>query len=84
MAGLTGAESVEAFLYFRTPIVDQLTSLSEGNRIGATALLRVSSAVNSFLDQVLLATVNEHEEQARLTAGSALQTGVEGQILNDA
>jgi excisionase family DNA binding protein len=84
MAGLTGAESVEAFLYFRTPIVDQLTSLSEGNRIGATALLRVSSAVNSFLDQVLLATVNEHEEQARLTTGAALQTGLDGQVLNDA
>jgi excisionase family DNA binding protein len=84
MAGLTGAESVEAFLYFRTPIVDQLTSLSEGNRIGATALLRVASAVNSFLDQVLLATVNEHEEQARLTTGTAFQTGIEGQVLNDA
>jgi hypothetical protein len=47
-------------------------------------MLRVSSAVNSFLDQVLLATVNEHEEQTRLTAGAALQTGLEGQILNDA
>lgn len=84
MAGLSGAESVEAFLYFRTPVVHQLTSLTEGNRIGATAMLRVSSEVNSFLDQVLLATVNEHETQARLTAGAALQPGIEGQILNDA
>jgi excisionase family DNA binding protein len=84
MAGLTGAESVEAFLYFRTPVVDQLTSLSEGNRMAATSMLHVSSAVNSFLDQVLLATVNEHEEQARLTAGAAIQTSVDGQILNDA
>ena len=84
IAGLTPAESVEAFLYFRTPIVHSLTTMSEGNRIGAPAMLKISAEVSSFLDQVLLSTVHEHESQARLTAGAALQAGLEGQLLDDA
>ena len=85
MAGLSGAEAVEAYLYFRAPVVQSLTSLTDGARMGAPAMLRVSSEVNSFLDQVLLAMVHEHEEQARLTAGATLQpTAADGQLLDDA
>ncbi|HET7055421.1 MAG TPA: helix-turn-helix domain-containing protein [Thermomicrobiales bacterium] len=83
MAGLSGAEAVEAFLYFRAPVVHSLTSLTEGSRMGAPAMLRVSAEVNSFLDQVLLAMVHEHEEQSRLTAGATIQPGIEGQFLDD-
>ena len=83
MAGLSGAEAVEAFLYFRAPVVNSLTTLTEGARMGAPAMLRVSAEVNSFLDQVLLAMVHEHEEQSRLTAGATLQPTLDGQILDD-
>jgi excisionase family DNA binding protein len=83
MAGLSGAEAVEAFLYFRAPVVHSLTSLTDGARMGAAAMLTVSAEVNNFLDQVLLAMVREHEDQSRLTAGAAIQPGIEGQILDD-
>ena len=84
IAGLSSAESVEAFLYFRTPVVHSLMSMSEGNRIGAPAMLKVSAEVSSFLDQVLLSTVQEHESQAHLTVAAGLQAGLEHQMLDDA
>jgi excisionase family DNA binding protein len=84
MAGLSGAEAVEAYLYFRAPVVQSLTSMTDGARMGAPAMLRVSAEVNSFLDQVLLAMVHEHEAQSKLTAGVTLQTGLEAQLLDDA
>lgn len=84
MAGLSGAEAVEAFLYFRAPVVHSLTSMTDGARMGATAMLHISAEVNSFLDQVLLAMVNEHEEQSTLTAAAAIQVGLDSQLLDDA
>jgi excisionase family DNA binding protein len=83
-AGLSGSESVEAFLYFRSPVVNSLSQLSEGNRLGPTALLQVTSEVNTFLDQVLLAMTYEHEDQLRLRAGVIAASQIEGQILSDA
>ena len=84
MAGLSGAEAVEAYLYFRAPVVQSLTSMTDGTRMGAPAMLRVSAEVNSFLDQVLLAMVREHEDQIQLTAGAVIQPPVDGQLLDDA
>lgn len=71
-AGLSSSEAVEAFLYFRTPIVDSLTSMTDGARMGAQTMLSVTSAVNAFLDQVLLAMVREHEDRERFTTGTML------------
>ena len=82
-AGLSGAESVEAFLYFRAPVVHQLTSLTEGNRLGPATLLQVSSEVNSFLDQVLLEMIREHEDQDRFRTGAILPTVGDGPLLDD-
>ncbi len=82
-AGLTGAESVEAFLYFRSPVVNSLSSLTEGNRLGPTALLQITSEVNIFLDQVLLAMTYEHEDQMRLQTGVIAASQLDGQILSD-
>jgi len=84
VAGLSGAESVEAFLYFRAPVVHSLTTLTENNRLGAAALLQISSEVNSFLDQVLLAMSHEHENQDVLRSGPIIQSTVENQLLDDA
>ena len=83
-AGLTGGESVEAFLYFRSPVVNSLSSLTEGNRLGPSSLLQVSSEVNTFLDQVLLAMIYEHEDQNRLRTGVIAAAQTDGQILSDA
>jgi excisionase family DNA binding protein len=84
MVGLSGAESVEAYLYFRAPVVHSLTSMTDGARMGAASMLRVSAEVNQFLDQVMLAMVREHEDQVRLTAGVAIQTGADSPLLDDA
>jgi excisionase family DNA binding protein len=83
MVGLSGAEAVEAYLYFRAPVVHSLTSMTDGARMGAASMLRVSAEVNNFLDQVMLAMVREHEDQTRLTAGIAVTTG-EAPLLDDA
>ena len=84
MVGLSGAEAVEAYLYFRAPVVQSLTSMTDGARMGAASMLRVSSEVNNFLDQVMLAMVREHEDQLRLTAGVTVTTGADLHLLDDA
>jgi len=84
VAGLTGAESVEAFLYFRAPVVHSLSSLTEGNHLGPTALLQITSEVNSFLDQVLLSMSREHEDQFRVRTATMIPGELDGTILSDA
>jgi excisionase family DNA binding protein len=85
MVGLSGAEAVEAFLYFRAPVVNNLTMLSDGARMATSSMLRVSAEVGSYLDQVLLAMVREHEDETRLTAGMVGQaTAADTPLLDDA
>ncbi len=84
MAGLSSAEAVEAFLYFRTPVVHSLSSMTEGGRMGSGAMLQITSEVNAYLDQVLLAMVREHEEQVRFSTGAILTTETDTQLLDDA
>jgi excisionase family DNA binding protein len=83
-AGLNGAESVEAFLYFRAPVVHSLATLTEGNRLSPAALLQVSAEVTSFLDQVLLAMIQEHHDQDGLRLGAIIPTPPERPRLDDA
>ncbi len=83
-AGLTSAEAVEAFLYFRTPVVHSLSSMSDGTRMGAPAMLQITSEVNSYLDQVLLAMVQQHEAQTGIATDVVVQTELGGQELADA
>jgi excisionase family DNA binding protein len=84
IVGLSAAEAVEAFLYFRAPVINNLTVLNDGVRMGTSSMLRVSAEVGTFLDQVLLAMVREHEDQLRLTAAFAIPTGTESTLLDDA
>jgi len=89
--GLTPAETVEAFLYYRHPVVRSLTGLIEEQELAARRAVRVFAEIASFMDQVLVATIEAHEaagrdrarpepgaeaEVERLSAASARRTPV--------
>lgn len=63
-AGLTLAETVEAFLFYRSPVLDAITGHL---RRRAAAVVDVTSAfheANAAIDRVLVALVASHREQA--------------------
>lgn len=63
-AGLTTAETVEAFLYFRFPVVFAAGGLVEPPDTPRERVTRVFSDINQFMDRVLLATVRAREDAA--------------------
>lgn len=62
--GLTSAETVEAFLYFRYPVFRAVTSLIEEEELASRRAIRLFSEISNFMDQVLIATVQSHEAGA--------------------
>ena len=59
--GLTPAESVEAFLYFRYPVFRAITGMIEEEGLATRRAVRLFSEISHFMDQVLVATVQSHE-----------------------
>lgn len=64
--GLTSAETVEAFLYFRYPVFRAVTSLIEEEELASRRAIRLFSEISNFMDQVLIATVQSHEAGASI------------------
>jgi len=60
-AGLTPAEAVEAFLYFRSPVLRSMLGMIEDQGLAAQRAARVFVDIGQFMDQVLLAMVSSHE-----------------------
>ncbi len=60
-AGLNVAESVEAFLYFRVPVIRSIIGLTDDEALAAKRAVRVHVELGQFLDEVLVATVRSHE-----------------------
>jgi excisionase family DNA binding protein len=58
---LTAAETVEAFLYFRFPVVRSLTEMIEEQGLAVRRAIRLFAEIGHFMDQVLIATVQGHE-----------------------
>lgn len=67
--GLTSAETVEAFLYFRYPVFRAVTSMIEEEQLATRRAIRLFGEISQFMDQVLTATVQSHE-----AAGSRAET----------
>jgi excisionase family DNA binding protein len=67
-AGLTSLEAVEAFLFFRAPVVRAIFGMIEEQGLAAKRAVGVVVEIGQFMDQVLLATIGAHELAAR--AGS--------------
>jgi excisionase family DNA binding protein len=70
--GLSSAETLEAFLYFRHPVVNAVTGMIEEQELAARRAIRVFAEINFFMDQVLLATMEAREAAAH---GPAALTG---------
>jgi excisionase family DNA binding protein len=62
--GLSTAEALEAFLFFRTPVIQAVTSYIEDENVPTPRAARITSELNHFLDQVLIATIQAHQEHA--------------------
>lgn len=59
--GLSASETVEAFIYFRSPVVQAVTGLIEEQGLATRRAIRLYAEINHFLDQVLVATVHAYE-----------------------
>lgn len=59
-AGLSADEAVEAFLFFRYPVIQAMTRFIEEESVPAKRSGRIYVEVSQFLDQVLVATVSSH------------------------
>ena len=73
-AGLGATETVEAFLYFRFPVMRAVTGLIEEEGLVARRAVRLFVEIGHFMDQVLVATVRAHELGAGGVRGSAEPT----------
>jgi excisionase family DNA binding protein len=59
--GLSASETIEAFMYFRYPVVRAVTALIDEQGLAAKRAIRLYAEINQFLDQVLVSTVQAHE-----------------------
>jgi excisionase family DNA binding protein len=60
-AGLSVSEAVEAFLYFRFPVVRAVMGMIEEEGLAAKRAVRLFVEIGHFMDRVLVATVQAHE-----------------------
>ena len=60
-AGLSSAVAVEAFLYFRAPVMRSVTGLVEEQGLASKRAARLFFEIGQFMDQILIATANAHD-----------------------
>ena len=75
-AGLSDAETVEAFLYFRFPVVRAVMGLIEEEELAAKRASRLFVEIGHFMDQVLIATVHAHEGGRTFARAASSPVGV--------
>ncbi|GIW03767.1 MAG: DNA-binding protein [Thermomicrobiales bacterium] len=63
-AGLSAVETVEAFLYFRFPVIRAMLGMLEEEGAALKRVAKVFLEFGHFMDHVLLATVRGHESFA--------------------
>ena len=59
--GLTASETVEAFLYYRHPVVRSVMEMIEEEGLATHRAVHLFAEIAFFMDQVLVATVQAHE-----------------------
>lgn len=77
--GLSASETVEAFLYFRHPIVQTMTAMMEEEQLPIRGAVGLFVAIGHFMDQVLIATIETHEGAAKIGAIGGIRSAVGGQ-----
>jgi excisionase family DNA binding protein len=63
-AGLSATDAVEAFLFFRYPVIQAMTHFIDEENLPAKRAVRIFAEITQFMDQVLTATVAAHAEHA--------------------
>lgn len=59
--GLSASEMVEAFIYFRFPVVQAVSALIDEQGLATRRAIRLYAEINQFLDQVLVSTIHAHQ-----------------------
>jgi hypothetical protein len=75
---LSASETIEAFIYFRYPVVRAVTALIDEQGLAAKRAIRLYAEINQFLDQVLISTVQAHE-----AAGEQSRSGMRPDLRDD-
>ncbi|HYI16432.1 MAG TPA: helix-turn-helix domain-containing protein [Thermomicrobiales bacterium] len=60
--GLSTSEALEAFLFFRNPVVQAVTHYIEDENVPTRRAARITTELTHFLDAVLIETVRAHQE----------------------
>ncbi|HEX6140807.1 MAG TPA: hypothetical protein VF013_10185, partial [Candidatus Limnocylindria bacterium] len=63
-AGLSLAEAVEAFLYYRSPVLDAIASHLRRRSADVTDVTVAYREATAAIDEVLVALVSSHRESA--------------------
>ncbi len=74
--GLSSTEAVEAFLFFRSPVVRSVVGVIEEQGLATKRAAMVFVDIGQFMDQVLLAMVRTHESTSQERAISVPGTPV--------
>jgi excisionase family DNA binding protein len=75
-AGLSVADTVDAFLYFRLPVVQAVMGMIDEEDLPAKRAVRLYAEISQFMEHVLVATMRAHEmgTDARPARDRALAT----------
>ena len=74
-AGLSLAETVEAFLFFRSPVLDAITGHLQRRDAEVRDLTDAFHEANAAIDQVLVALMSSHREGGRATRRRRARSG---------
>lgn len=79
--GLSPVEAVEAFLYFRSPVMRSVTGLVEEQGLASKRAARLFFDIGQFMDQILIATVAAHDRHGeRVAHASSHANGLESPV----
>lgn len=63
-AGLSTVQALEAFLFFRRPVIQAVTRYIEEENVSTRRAARVLNDLSAFMDEVLLTTLAAHQEHS--------------------
>lgn len=64
-ADLSATDTVEAFIFFRSPVMQAVEQFIEEENLPAKRVVRIFAELIHFMDQVLVATIAAHADGAR-------------------
>jgi len=62
--GHSTVEAIEAFLFFRSPVIQAVSQYIEDEHVSTRRAARILAELTHFLDEVLLATIAAHQQQS--------------------